>query len=181
MRLPPNFKIMTDYHVKKVIAAVGGFLVSRGVGAGAGPLQEAIQMGTGTISDVKRRGLIDNANSNYMSNIMKRDRGDGYDIGEHVGFQARDMGNGVVQRSPLYEVDFGIGGKYHITAFLDERSGTFTHHLHRAEESELDARYDSLGKRQISYDDVRWLVLPLRSHLHYIHSLMNPIFTNANV
>ncbi|KAK0123973.1 hypothetical protein ONS95_008961 [Cadophora gregata] len=139
-----------------IIAVVGGYLISKGVGSGPGPLEAAINMGTGTISDLRRRELIDSANFEYMSGIMKRDRGDGIVVGEHVGFQGRDMGNGVQQRSPLYEMDFGVGGMYHMAAFFDERSNKFVHHLHRAEESGLKVRHDGLGRRQISYDDVRW-------------------------
>lgn len=117
---------------------------------------QAINLATGTISDVKRkRELIDNANFQFMSDIMKRD---GFEAGTHVGFQQRDMGNGDIQRSPLYEVDFGKGGLYHVTAFLDQRSGQFIHHMHRAADSSLEARYDNLNRRQVSYDDVRWCV-----------------------
>lgn len=111
-------------------------------------------MALGQFNDVRKRDLIDDANYDFVSNMMKRD---GIAAGEHVGFQTRDMGNGVEQRSPLFEVD-GIDGKYHMTAFLDKRSGTFVHHMHRAEESNLTARYDKFHRRQISYDDVRWYV-----------------------
>jgi len=51
-----------------------------------------------------------------------------------------------------------MGGKYHMAAFFDERSGDFIHHIHRAEESNLTVSFDKFNKRQISYDDVRWFV-----------------------
>jgi len=51
--------------------------------------------------------MINNANFEYLSGIMRRD---GIDAGEHVAFQTRDMGNGIQQRSPLFEID-GIDGK----------------------------------------------------------------------
>lgn len=103
------------------------------------------------------RTLIKDANSIFVHKMMKRD--DGSLHGRHIAYQTRNI-DGVEQRSPLYEMDFGPGGKYHVTAFLDERSGTWIHHMHRAEESPLEARFnvDRLGRRQVSYDDVRWFV-----------------------
>ena len=81
-------------------------MTNGGTAAGQG-VREGLNMALGTFNDVKKRDTINNANFEFMSSIMKRD---GVAAGEHVGFQTRDMGNGVLQRSPLFEID-GIDGK----------------------------------------------------------------------
>jgi hypothetical protein len=113
-----------------------------------------------------------------MSSLMKRD---GAHVGEHVGFQICDMGNGVEQRSPLYEVD-GFDGRYHMTGFLDERSGGFIHHIHRAKASNLTVRYDKVHRRQISYDNVRWFVaLKFSPHVPISNYQSNSGVPNRNM
>lgn len=72
---------------------------------------------------------------------MKRD---GTHEIEHVGFDTRHGGDGIEQRSPVYEVELAPGAKHHISAFFDERSGSF---VHRVRGSRDDIRDDSLGKR----------------------------------
>jgi len=64
-------------------------------------------MNRGTFNDVKKRDTINDANFKFMSGIIKRD---GIAAGEHIGFQTRNMGNGIEQRSPLFEID-EIDGK----------------------------------------------------------------------
>ncbi|KAG9560398.1 hypothetical protein KCU71_g8993, partial [Aureobasidium melanogenum] len=64
----------------------------------------------------------------------------------HIGFMSREA-DGIEHTSPIYELDTGTGGNWHLSAFLEPQSGTFIHYMHLAAETQL-------AKRSAPYDTI---------------------------
>jgi hypothetical protein len=131
------------------VIAVVGHLYLKKAGQNA---ESAIEMRTGHIG---RRSWstndISDLNTRYMATLMARSEVDtGLYTGEHVGFVTRE-GEGSGHTSPIYEVDMGTGGKWHLAAFYNSDSGAFVHHMRSAVDTQLTKRSPPYG-----YDTVRW-------------------------
>lgn len=96
----------------------------------------------------RKRDLIEGINAineGYMATMMNVSAIGGV----HVGYHERDIGNGVVQTSPVWEFNQN-GTSHRLSAFYDHRSDDFVHTLHFGESAGVEKRQDT------SYDDERW-------------------------
>ena len=143
---PPTIVFCILTPVAVILAHVGHILFRRGAIA----VQNDIELGTGHIYqhnhyNTGNKDRINARNFEFLSTLMN--------VTEspmaHVGYMMRDMGYGN-QTSPVYKLDLGHQDLYHFTAFLNEDTGSYIHHMHTADRQLEQKR--SMPK----YNSIRW-------------------------
>lgn len=131
------------------VAAICGYTAAFLLGKEAETIRGFFRGMNREITNVRRDDL-DSHNSDYMNTIMNVTEADSANT--YVGSMVRDMGL-ANHTSPAHEVDMGDDGKWHMSAFFDETTGDYVHHVRSTEESQME-----LAKRKapIPYDSIQW-------------------------